>query len=81
MAGVQRINGVRSGREPGRSCLWITSKQYSDTEAGARLALAGPQLQKSAVASLDPRASRSTPGADSAGEPLYSAKARSASCQ
>ncbi|MFU1831730.1 hypothetical protein ACM6O8_18320, partial [Klebsiella pneumoniae] len=24
-------------------------KQYSDTEAGARLALAGPQLQKSAV--------------------------------
>ncbi|MCP5810191.1 phosphoenolpyruvate carboxykinase (ATP), partial [Klebsiella pneumoniae] len=24
-------------------------KQYSDTEAGARLALVGPQLQKSAV--------------------------------
>ncbi|MFO5452840.1 hypothetical protein ACLBO7_30245, partial [Klebsiella pneumoniae] len=28
-------------------------KQYSDTEAGARLALAGPQLQKSAVEACD----------------------------
>ena len=44
-------------------------KQYSDTEAGARLALAGPQLQKSAVDAWR----------RPAGEPLYSAKARSAS--
>ncbi len=48
MAGVQRINGRRRPRALAQ--LFMDNfKQYSDTEAGARLALAGPQLQKSAV--------------------------------
>ncbi len=48
MAGVQRINGRRSA-ESLAQLFMDNFKQYSDTEAGARLALAGPQLQKSAV--------------------------------
>ncbi len=49
------------GREPAQ--LFMDNfKQYSDTEAGARSALAGPQPQKSAVEARSRPAGR--PGAD-----------------